>query len=63
MSLHVKPAPGLVVRAPDGAVIPPEGAHLADGLYLRRRIAEGDLVVVEAEPPPPPAASSKGGRA
>lgn len=62
MSLHVKPAPGLVVRAPDGAVIPPEGAHLVDDLYLRRRIAAGDLVVVEA-PASPPATPSKGARA
>lgn len=46
-SIHVKPAPGRVIRAPDGQIIPPEGLHLVRDLYLDRRIAEGDLVVVE----------------
>lgn len=50
-SIHVKPADGRVVRAPDGTIIPPEGQHLVRDLYLDRRIAEGDLVVVEEAPP------------
>lgn len=48
-SIHVKPAPGRIIRAPDGSIIPPEGQHLVQDLYLQRRIAEGDLVVVEPE--------------
>ena len=47
-SIHVKPLAGRVIRAPDGTIIPPEGQHLVPDLYLQRRIADGDLVVVEA---------------
>lgn len=47
-SIHVKPAAGRVVRAPDGSIIPPEGQHLVRDLYIERRIADGDLVVVES---------------
>ncbi len=47
-SIHVKPAAGRIVRAPDGQIIPPEGLHLVRDLYIDRRIAEGDLVVVES---------------
>ena len=49
-SIHVKPAEGLVVRAPDGSIIPPEGAHLVLDFYLTRRLAEGDLVLVPEAP-------------
>lgn len=50
MSIHVKPAEGLVIRATSGEIIPPEGIHVMRDLYIDRRIAAGDLVVVEAEP-------------
>lgn len=46
-STHLKPAAGRIVRAPDGTIIPPEGQHLVLDLYLQRRIADGDLIVVE----------------
>ena len=45
MSLvFVKPRDGVHVRAPDGALIPPEGRALPHDLYLQRRLADGDLV-------------------
>lgn len=47
-SIHVKPAAGRVVRAPDGQIIPPEGLHLVRDLYVERRIADGDLTVIES---------------
>lgn len=46
-STHVKPAPGRVIRAPDGQIIPPEGLHLVRDLYIDRRIAEGDLLLAD----------------
>jgi hypothetical protein len=69
-STHLKPAPlppgssaaGRIVRAPDGTIIPPEGAHLMLDLYLQRRIADGDLVVVSPAGPSAREAQSEGNR-
>ena len=47
-TLHVKPGPGLAVRDPiSRAVLPPDGAHVADSTYWHRRIAEGDVTLVQ----------------
>lgn len=61
MIVYVKPAEGLAVRAPGGAVISPEGQHIERDLYVQRRLDDGDLVECEppaepaaADPPPPP---------
>jgi hypothetical protein len=49
-SIHLKPAAGRIVRAPDGQIVPPEGLHLVRDLYIQRRIADVDLEVVTAAP-------------
>lgn len=49
MKQLLKPAPGLVVRDPaDGSILPPEGRAVTVDQYWRRRLADGDVVAVEA---------------
>ena len=60
----VKPAPGLKVRDPQTRIhLPSEGAEVTldgkAGTYWRKRIAAGDVVVVN---PTPPKTSGKGGK-
>ena len=54
--IQVRPREGLRVRYEDPARghVPPEGADVVLTTYYRRRIADGDLVLVDAPPPPPP---------
>ncbi len=56
--LHVMPAAGLVVRDPvNRKPLPPEGDRVPATTYWHRRIAEGDVTVVQPadEPAPTPA--------
>ncbi|NDY41252.1 DUF2635 domain-containing protein [Dissulfurirhabdus thermomarina] len=47
--IHVRPAPGRLVRDPvTHAPLPEEGALVEDSTYWRRRIRVGDVVVVKA---------------
>lgn len=49
--MKVKPRQGLLVRDPDTKhPLPPEGAEVPDTSHWRRRLADGDVVRVEAEP-------------
>lgn len=60
---YLKAAEGRVVRREDnGAIWPEAGDWVADSLFIRRRLADGDLVVASppvepelATPPEPPA--------
>ncbi len=59
---HLKPAPGLIVRYPDGRRLPDEGKPVPMNTYWARRLAAGDVVEVAAAPAPPatkPASSRK----
>jgi hypothetical protein len=47
--LNVKPAPGVQVRTETGAVIAAAGQQVQDNSYYRRRIKDGDLVLVESK--------------
>lgn len=51
--VFAKPAPGRTVPLPDGTPWPSEGARVARDRYVRRRIADGDLVL--CDPPLPKA--------
>lgn len=44
--LQVKPAEGRQVRRLDGSIIPTKGDKVPNTTYYRRRVREGDLVVV-----------------
>lgn len=44
---NIKPAPGRRVRTPDGGLLPETGSHVELTSYWRRRIAAGDVVVIE----------------
>lgn len=49
-ALFVKPGPGLRVRMPGphtAGHLPPEGAEVPDDTYWHRRIAEGDVTLVQ----------------
>ena len=50
--VHVKPAEALVIRAPGGDVIPPEGVQIELGMYVQRRLVEGDLILVVGDDAP-----------
>lgn len=43
----LKAAEGRTVHLPDGTPLPNEGMDLEDSLFIRRRIADGDLVAAE----------------
>ncbi|MFK4751442.1 DUF2635 domain-containing protein [Oceanobacter antarcticus] len=47
--LNVKPAPGKQVRTETGAVIATGGQNVQDNSYYRRRIKDGDLVLVKSK--------------
>lgn len=56
-TMHVKPAPGLLIRNPqrDFAPLPPEGAHVPlDGYWLKLK-RDGDVIesAPAADPKPP----------
>lgn len=44
-TLTLKPADGARVRHPDGTVLDPAGATVADNTYWRRRIADRDVTL------------------
>lgn len=47
-TLHLKPADGLLVRDPITLqALPPEGAEVPDSTYWHRRLAEGDVSLVQ----------------
>ena len=47
-TLNVKPAPGLLVRDPDSRQpLPPEGAAVASSTFWHRRLADGDVLLLE----------------
>ncbi len=48
--VFARPAHGLAVPMADGSPWPAEGAEVALDQYVRRRIADGDLVEVQASP-------------
>ena len=50
--LRVKPAGGRTVFDPEnGQPIPEDGAEVLDCKYVRRRIADGDLIDLDAQTP------------
>jgi hypothetical protein len=58
-TLHVIPAPGLLVPMPDvpaggGRHLPAEGAVVNDTAFWRRRIADGEVSLAEPVEPAPP---------
>lgn len=57
--LWFKPAPGRLVRGPDGRAVPPDGRYVEADDYFRRRVADGDGAFVKN---PPPADAAKGGQ-
>lgn len=55
---YLKVAEGRAVRRPeDGQPWPEAGDYAEDILFIRRRLADGDLVQVEAPKPVKPAAA------
>jgi len=46
MKTFIRPREGLKVRAPDGSVLPAEGASIENNTYWRRRIIDGDVIIV-----------------
>ncbi len=46
--IHVKPRDGIVVIDPEtNQPVPKDGAEVLDSKYIRRRIADKDLIAVE----------------
>lgn len=54
MKIFIRPAEGLTVPLPGGAVLPPEGAEVEVDQFIRRRLADGE--VIEATPAAPASA-------
>lgn len=50
--LFLKPAQGIVLVMPDGKIFPAAGDYVVPDLFIRRRMADGELVV--ATPPAEP---------
>ncbi|MCX5497325.1 DUF2635 domain-containing protein [Kaistia dalseonensis] len=65
---YLKPAPGLTLPLPDGRTWPAEGEWVDVDQYVRRRIADGDLVagtppsVSDQAPAEDPATTTKKGK-
>lgn len=55
--LFLKPAAGVTLVMPDGSIFPPAGDYVAPDLFIRRRMADGELVAVE--PPAEPKATGR----
>ncbi|MCQ4765030.1 DUF2635 domain-containing protein [Cloacibacillus evryensis] len=45
-TIFVKPKSGLIVRCPDGKILPPDGAEVARASWWTRREREGDVTVI-----------------
>lgn len=50
--LRFKPAEGRQVRRPDGEILAAEGELVAPDSYWHRRLADGDVVLVDDEDAP-----------
>lgn len=50
----LKAAEGRTVHLPDGTPLPNEGKDLEDSLFVRRRIADGDLISADRPTDPEP---------
>lgn len=46
----LQPAEGLVVRKPDGRLLPPKGELVEMSSFWQRRLNDGDVVEADAEP-------------
>ena len=46
-TLNIKPAPGLTVRKPGGAVLSEEGETVPKNSYWLRRVNDGDVVFIK----------------
>ncbi|HBD18680.1 MAG TPA: hypothetical protein DC063_00265 [Arenimonas sp.] len=58
-TLHIKPAPGLIVRDPaTGNPLAAEGENKPDTTYWRRRLRDGDALFASVSEPAP----TKGGK-
>lgn len=58
---YLKPADGRRVPLPDGTPWPPGGARVEIDRYVRRRIADGDLVPAEPTDLPHKGGDDEGG--
>lgn len=61
MTKFLKPAEGRTVHLPDGPPFNSEGMEVEESLFIRRRLADGDLIEAErpkASADPDPAADS-----
>lgn len=44
-TIFVKPREGLIVRGPDGAILPPGGAEVERSSWWKRREHDGDVII------------------
>jgi hypothetical protein len=58
-TLRLKPAEGRRVRLHDGRLMPAEGWEVEDDAIWRRRLRDGDVVVVTTAPSPASVKESK----
>ncbi len=58
-TLHLRPANGLQVRKEDGTCMPDKGCEVPNDQYYRRRLIDGDLVIVDAVKAAKPAKGDK----
>ncbi|MDM5141737.1 DUF2635 domain-containing protein [Aeromonas bestiarum] len=47
MELYLKPAPGLVIKKPDGSKLAAEGERVPRTSFWLKRLADGDVVNVK----------------
>ena len=47
MELNLKPAPGLVIKKPDGSKLAAEGEQVSRTSFWLKRLADGDVVNVK----------------
>lgn len=48
-TIFVKPREGLIVRGPDGAVLPPGGAEVERSSWWKRRERDGDVTILKKD--------------
>lgn len=49
MELYLKPAPGLVIKKPDGSKLAADGEKVTRTSFWLKRLADGDVLPVEEE--------------
>lgn len=49
MELYLKPAPGLVIKKPDGSKLAADGEKVPRTSFWLKRLADGDVLPVEEE--------------